>query len=917
MTLSTVHKTNPILLTALVLTVPLLFFACAPSKMTDEPDKRVFSMKSVRDSCTIDGRLDEAVWKEADRLGAFRVDADPAKIPMAQTHVSLAYDSTRLFVAFVCEEPMMKQLKADSASGNTGAWDKDYCEICLFSRPETPYYSPFMQRLDYMNAREETRTMRHFLVSPTNNRHEGNVYKVGSHTPYIVDDAWDCNWQSSVGMQGDRYVIEIAIPWDSIGGHPKPGHTFMLNFIRNRQSSGNEISCFNWYSDENIRVRPFSSAGFIQEYPTIFASTSFMDDHAVITRFVETKDPWAVDRPVEEYERVLTGRPVPLRAAHFYLGLRSFLIPDRILNLYDKGTWAAEEQNLLTETGRAGMNGPFLPGFMNTVGVSGLDSLYRSYGMKFSLHPYINSNEAKKAGATIITPGGTAAFFDPVHMSMKEKMLKNWLSKYGKEPWLFDIRGQDEPFNQIASILQPGTIDRVKKELRDEFGVELDVPAGIPDVPYQNQQVHKVSLGVPDQKTALSRIAVFRWLNRAFAGVARGEYAIVRTYAPGKLYQAYNRNSVADLDFLDQSMVYDYTDYYSADPYPSFCMLVYGGARTRYHVGFTSKFVTDMAAGKPTQMIVQGCEMIQRLSTVENVREWASQAAKAGVTMIDWWGTPRLNYPDVYREMLRLSRLWKELPALDIPSSSDIAVLFSDDSRAAAGDEALHGHYTLHVILGEKLGAWFTYVSENHVRKGLHTLNGKKLIIAPQLGYVSRSFAENLIGHVEQGATLVVLDPDALTWDIMSGPLTDQRMKLLGIPDCSKREAAEMLPGSEARTRFKIDAPLPCRPLRIVGDTMNARVLDVPGDAKILFTYSDGSPAAYTRPLGKGEVIVFGAMPFQDSECAIASTPWEKFFATLIDEQNIKRDLPIWKFMFPKTGGEVETIDLLVKIPPE
>src|SRR5512136_1679852 len=111
------------------------------------------------------------------------------------------------------------------------------------------------------------------------------------------------------------------------------------------------------------------------------------------------------------------------------------------------------------------------------------------------------------------------------------------------------------------------------------------------------------------------------------------------------------------MDFLDQALLWDYTDYYSADPYPSFCIYVYGAARSRYHVGFTSKLVTDLAAGKPTQMIIQGCEMIQRLSTVENVREWASQAAKAGVTMLDWWGTPRLDHPAVYREMIRLSRL--------------------------------------------------------------------------------------------------------------------------------------------------------------------------------------------------------------------------------------------------------------------
>ena len=303
--------------------------------------------------------------------------------------------------------------------------------------------------------------------------------------------------------------------------------------------------------------------------------------------------------------------------------------------------------------------------------------------------------------------------------------------------------------------------------------------------------------------------------------------------------------------------------------------------------------------------------MIQRYSTTENVREWTSQAAKAGVTMLDWWGNPRLHYPDLYKEMLRISRLWKELPALDIPASSDIAVLFSDDSRAAAGDEGLHTHYTLHAILGEKLGAWFTFISENHVRRGLQNLDGKKLIIAPQLAYLSKSFADNVINHVERGATLVVLDPDALKYDIESGPLTGKRIKLLGMTDCRKREALQLLPTTESRSRFKTSHALPLQPLKS-RNALNARDLEVPADAKILFTYSDGNPAAYSRELGGGEVIVFGAMPFNDSELALGSSGWDDFFRSLIDELNIKRNLPIWRFMFPSHGGEVKTFEPLV-----
>ena len=886
-------------------------YACTTSENYITRNRDTFEFYKTGERYIIDGNLNETFWKNAEPLGGFRIDSDPERIPVENTEVYLAYSTDALLAAFVCEKKMIEKLNEKIASSGLNVWKGDYCELQVFSRPETPYYSPFLQRLDFKNANDKARTQRHFTITAVGEKQEGNIYKVGPHTSYITDDSWECEWQASVSRQKGRYIIELSIPWSEIGGFPQPGHIFKLGFIRHRRETVREISRFNWYTGVNFQVESFDPLHFIQEHPVMFAPVVFHDNHAVIKRYVETTDPWKVIRTHTEYESVLTGRTVELRAAHFYLGIRGFLLPDSIKNLYTDETWALEEDNFIDELGNAGAFGPFLPGFLNQKGEAALDSLYKRYGMKFTYHGYVSGKKALDGGATILRPRGTPAFFDPVYAGLKNSMLEKWLKNYGKKPWLFDIRGQDEPFNQIATIRMPGMYERVNKELMEEYGVDMGVPLGVPGIPYQDQAIDENSHTVADHATALSRIAIFRRLNKRFYEIAKDEYEIVRKYAPGKLYQAYNRNAVADMDFLDQSLIYDVTDYFSADPYPSFNIYVYGSARSRYHVGFTGKLVTDLAAGKPTQMIIQGCEMIQRLSTPENIREWTSQAAKAGVTMLDWWGNPRLHYPEVYHEMLRLSKLWKNLPALDIPSSSDIAVLFSDDSRAAAGDEGLHSHYTLHSLIGEKAGAWFSYISENHVRRGLQSLDGKKLIIATQCAYLSKTFAENLIGQVENGAVLIILDPDALTYDIESGSLSQERMRLLGIPLCEKREAQELKPTQESGKRFTIDRALPLRPMKC-RTTLNARVLDVPGDARVLFTYPDGKPAAFSRTLGKGEVIVFGAMPFNDSELAVEDSGWGDFFVSIIDELGIDSDLPLWKFMFPVEGGEVETHELLI-----
>jgi hypothetical protein len=188
------------------------------------------------------------------------------------------------------------------------------------------------------------------------------------------------------------------------------------------------------------------------------------------------------------------------------------------------------------------------------------------------------------------------------------------------------------------------------------------------------------------------------------------------------------------------------------------------------------------------------------------------------------------------------------------------------------------------------------------------------LILAPELGYLSKPFAAEILRRVKEGAVLVVLDPDAFLYDIESGPLDDVRREILGTGTPAKREAAELLPTAQAKARFKIEKPLPLRPLPIVAAAQNARTLEPPPGAVVLFTYADGAPAAYSRKVGRGEVIAFGAMPFWDSELALRPEGWETWLASLLDELGIPRGLPIWKFLFPATGGEVKIQAPLVRI---
>ena len=392
------HKLIPVFLI-----VGTLFAVCCSSQTnTTDSVKHTFTINKTADEAVIDGILNETLWKYSDTLGDFRIDADPERIPDVNTKVSITYNDQALMVAFSCEEPV------EESSAKTGNRDENYCELQIFSRPETPYYSPFIQRLDYKNASDSMRTQRFFIVTADGDRREGNIYKTGPHTPYITDDSWEGNWESAASADKGGYTVEISVPWNTIGGMPKPGHTFKLHFVRHRNVTAQEILSFNWCAVKNIQVESYDPKDFTQEHAQIFSPVVFEDNRVVLTRYVETEDPWEVKRPQTEYVSALTNRPVDNRAAHFYLGIRGFLLPGRIRDQYDDATWAAEENNYITELGKAGINGPFLPGFMSKVGEPGIDSLYSEHGMKFSYHVYGNSNKALDAGAKILRPRGTS-----------------------------------------------------------------------------------------------------------------------------------------------------------------------------------------------------------------------------------------------------------------------------------------------------------------------------------------------------------------------------------------------------------------------------------------------------------------------------------------------------------------------------
>lgn len=169
----------------------------------------------------IDGELDEAVWQNIPPLEDFLPNAGSGRRDVsAKTRTWVIYDDEALYIAFLCEEPNLGEVKVVGEKRDDPIWQGDVVEVFLSSGEKpTPYY--------------------HFIVNPKNLQWDGIWREKGD------DSTWNGNWRSAVGMGENEWRVEIAIPWREIGGKPNPGGKRRANLCRQRQAGGYELSSWS------------------------------------------------------------------------------------------------------------------------------------------------------------------------------------------------------------------------------------------------------------------------------------------------------------------------------------------------------------------------------------------------------------------------------------------------------------------------------------------------------------------------------------------------------------------------------------------------------------------------------------------------------------------------------------------------
>ena len=196
----------------LLLSLILWFSVNSNAQNTDNDKKYKLHIKKAVGKMVLDGKLDEADWKNANVADNFW-QAQPYDSSRAinQTEARMTFDDNYLYVSGVCHQPkkyVVLSLKRDFAGGTT-----DVFAVNL---------DTFKDKLNSFN----------FAVSPLGVQRDGLV----SNGNELSTD-WDNKWYSKVINYEDRWEVEIAIPFKTI--RYKVGediNEWLVNFLRFDQS---------------------------------------------------------------------------------------------------------------------------------------------------------------------------------------------------------------------------------------------------------------------------------------------------------------------------------------------------------------------------------------------------------------------------------------------------------------------------------------------------------------------------------------------------------------------------------------------------------------------------------------------------------------------------------------------------------
>lgn len=176
------------------------------------PSKSLQAMRS-KEVVSIDGRLDENVWKTAPAASSFTQDAPAFGTPSAAaTEVRVLYDDQSLYIGARMQRAPQAEVTA-----------------LVHRRDQDSFSDWFSVAVDSMHDR---RTALMFAVNAA-----GVQRDVLMHSDTWSDDSWDAVWQSAVSVDDAGWSAELRVPLSLFRISAATGaQTWGINFTRRDQT---------------------------------------------------------------------------------------------------------------------------------------------------------------------------------------------------------------------------------------------------------------------------------------------------------------------------------------------------------------------------------------------------------------------------------------------------------------------------------------------------------------------------------------------------------------------------------------------------------------------------------------------------------------------------------------------------------
>jgi hypothetical protein len=197
------------------LLIALLF--CTP--LFSQTTTKTLPAKKTSSTIKIDGKLDEAAWKETIPATGFlewRPNFGAIEDSTTKTEIYFLYDNTAIYVGGYCHEK-----SRDSVSKELVGRDKigvnDYVGVI---------FDTYFDKINGVG----------FYITPL-----GEQFDAKYSTTFGEDDSWNAVWDSEAEIVNDGWTFEMKIPYSALRFVSKENQTWGLNITRNRKKVGRQF----------------------------------------------------------------------------------------------------------------------------------------------------------------------------------------------------------------------------------------------------------------------------------------------------------------------------------------------------------------------------------------------------------------------------------------------------------------------------------------------------------------------------------------------------------------------------------------------------------------------------------------------------------------------------------------------------